>query len=284
MSTLSGDRGQVAGDSMRKRKGAKLGQHFLKHSWAAAKLAHAVPLKEGEVFLEIGTGKGVLTRELLKLGSVVAIEKDEELVLFLQETLAEGIATGRLCLIEQDIRDFDPATCNLLPATYIVAANIPYYITGEIIRQFLTAEHQPRAMALLVQKEVADRIVARDGKESILSISVKAYGTPRVVAKVGKSHFSPRPQVDSAILVIGNISKDFFTDISEEEFFSVVKAGFASKRKMLVSNLGSRLQMAGGREKLVACGIDEKARAENVTSDQWKCLAKLLSARAAHND
>ena len=265
--------------------GARLGQHFLKHGWAAAKLAHAVPLVAGEVFLEIGPGKGVLTKELLKLGPVVAIEKDEVLAENLKQIFSSDITAGRLKLITGDIRDFKPETYDLKSGTYIVAANIPYYITGEIIRQFLTAEHQPRAMALLVQKEVADRIVAKNDKESILSISVKAYGAPRIVGKVGKSHFSPPPSVDSAILVIDDISKRFFSDVSEDDFFDLVHRGFASKRKMLSRNLASSFELRASRSAMQRCGIPEKARAEDVSLEQWKCLTTDLSnlnARRSH--
>jgi 16S rRNA (adenine1518-N6/adenine1519-N6)-dimethyltransferase len=264
---------------MAKRRGARLGQHFLIHSWAAKKLAYAAAPKEGERIVEIGPGKGVLTRELLKLGHVIAIEKDEQLVAKLREAFAEEIGSATLTLVEDDIRNFDAKNYKLKTQNYVVAANIPYYITGEIIRQFLTAEAQPRAMALLVQKEVAQRIV--DTKESILSISVKAYGTPSIVAKVGKSHFSPPPSVDSAILLIDNISKEFFVGISEDAFFDVVRAGFASKRKMLANNLGGRWQVADGREAMHRCGIPENARAENVSIDQWKCLTRELTLQPA---
>lgn len=271
------------------KRGARLGQHFLTHVWAARKLAYVAAPREHETIVEIGPGKGVLTRELLQLGKVIAIEKDSELVKKLQEIFIEEIRTGRLILLEQDVRDFDPASCNLSAAGYVVAANIPYYITGEIIRQFLTADIQPRAMALLVQKEVAQRIVARrpaeggsasSGKESILSLSVKAYGTPRIVAKVGKSHFSPPPSVDSAILLIDDISKKFFDDISEEHFFTIVRAGFASKRKMLVNNLGVIFPVSDSREAQNTCRVSEKARAEDVQLTEWKCLVKHLISKA----
>ena len=129
--------------------GARLGQHFLIHSWAAKKLAYAAAPLPGEVIVEIGPGKGILTKELLALGPVIAIEKDEALVAVLRETFAIDIANGRLRIIEGDVRDFDPSS---IAQPYVLAANIPYYITGEIIRQFLTALHQPRALALLIQK------------------------------------------------------------------------------------------------------------------------------------
>lgn len=255
-----------------KRTGARLGQHFLKHGWAARALAHAVALRAGEVFVEIGPGKGMLTKELLLLGPVIAIEKDEALCTILRETFDDEIAAGRLRLIEGDVRDFDTAT---LTQPYVVAANIPYYITGEIIRHFLSAPRPPRAMALLIQKEVAQR--ATSEKESLLSLSIKAYGSPRIVEKVPAKHFSPPPSVDSAILLIDEISKSFFTDIAEADFFSILHLGFAQKRKMLIGNLSATYDKEVLRTAFERCGIDEKARAEDVSLSQWKQLVRRLS-------
>lgn len=251
---------------MRTKKGARLGQHFLRHGWAAAKLAHAAPLRAGEVYLEIGPGKGVLTGELLKLGPVVAVEKDGRLCSMLKAAFTKEIASGQLRLVNEDIRDIDLGAWRLLTGPYVVAANIPYYLTGELIRTLLTAAHPPRAAALLVQKEVADRIVARDGKESILSISVKAYGAPRIIARVGRSHFSPPPTVDSSILLIDDISKRFFGEISERDFFSLIRKGFAAKRKFLKTNLGSAARFE-------ACGVPLESRAEDLSLGAWRCLA-----------
>lgn len=253
-------------------RGAKLGQHFLIHSWAARTLAHAAAPSDGEVIVEIGPGKGILTRELLSLGPVIAIEKDPELVARVRESFASEIASGRLRIEEGDVRDFNPATIGV---PYVLAANIPYYITGEIIRQFLTAAAQPRAMALLIQKEVAQRIVSAKG--SILSMSVRAYGTPRLVERVSKSHFSPPPSVDSAILSVSDISKRFFDTVSEENFFEVLRAGFASKRKYAANNLGAVYGKDTALLALAACGIPEKARAEDLDLSQWKTLARVLT-------
>ncbi len=252
--------------------GRRLGQHFLNAQWVARDLIEAVAPKEGEVIFEIGPGRGALTERLLATGNVVvAIEKDEVLANILLEKFKSEIATGKLHLVQGDIRDADSYDV-LEERPYVIAANIPYYITGEIIRDFLTARHQPRAAALLIQKEVAERICARDGKESILSLSVKAYGSPRLVAKVPASAFNPPPAVDSAILLIDSISHDFFSEISEERFFALVKAGFSAKRKMLVGNLAKPLPDA--RAALEAAGIAPKARAENLTLDEWKALAR----------
>lgn len=257
-------------------RGAKLGQHFLKDAWAARAVARATLASPDEPILEIGPGKGILTKELLLISKkVIAVEKDDELIPLLQEKFADELASGALTLIHTDIRDFKPQDADLEAGKYILAANIPYYITGEIIRQFLTTALYPRAMSLLVQKEVAMRSV--DKKESILSLSIKAYGTPRVAAKVPRRHFSPPPSIDSAVLCIENISKDFFKNFSEESFFAVVKAGFAAKRKMLANNLGE----AFGKEKAIAAmekaGIQPKSRAEDVHLASWKMLTKHLT-------
>ena len=125
-----------------------------------------------------------------------------------------------------------------LPKGYALVANIPYYLTGEIFRMFLESSNQPRSMTLLVQKEVADRIVARDGKESVLSLSVKAYGTPKQEFKVPRGAFKPAPNVDSAVLTIRGISrKNFTTQEEERRFFALLHAGFAHKRKYVRKNL-----------------------------------------------
>ncbi|KKW07363.1 MAG: Ribosomal RNA small subunit methyltransferase A [Candidatus Kaiserbacteria bacterium GW2011_GWC2_49_12] len=253
--------------------GQRLGQHFLKTPWAARALAQAVGIGAKDTVLEIGPGKGALTRELLKTGArVVAIEKDEILADFLREKFAVEIASGLLTMVPGDIRDISPEELDLKDGTYVVAANIPYYITGEIIRQFLTTRAKPRAMALLVQKEVAQRIVSK--RESLLSLSVKAYGMPRVAAKVSRKNFSPPPAVDSAILVIESISTDFFKDLSEERFFKTIRAGFAQKRKFLVNNLAMQFRKSEMLEAFRACNVDNMVRAENVPLETWKCLVR----------
>lgn len=260
------------------KKGARLGQHFLTGTWAAHSLAASVGIHPGERVLEIGPGKGALTRELLATGGrVLAIEKDEVLAGGLSSTFAAEMESGMLQVVTDDIRNFEPGHFDLTAGEYVLAANIPYYITGEIIRQFLETDCQPRAMALLIQKEVADRIIARNGKESILSLSVKAYGTPSIVAKVSRGNFSPPPSVDSAILLIKDISKGFFENLEENVFFKVVKAGFASKRKFLANNLGVVFGKESVLQAFGTCNLTSKVRAEDVPLDMWKKLAYELS-------
>ena len=135
----------------------------------------------------------------------------------------------------------------------------------------------PDGRMLVTERPGRMRIVARDGKESILSISVKAYGTPSIVAKVSKGNFNPPPSVDSAILKIDGVSRDYFANISEEHFFKVVRAGFSSKRKKLASNLsifGKQLVQTAFSE----CGLGENVRAEDVTLEEWGKLCGLLAA------
>jgi 16S rRNA (adenine1518-N6/adenine1519-N6)-dimethyltransferase len=258
-----------------KRKGARLGQHFLTGQWAAKKLVDSARIGTHDTVLEIGPGRGALTKELLATGArVIAIEKDEALVVRLKETFRAELTNERLTLIESDVRNLDLKTTGI--GAYILAANIPYYITGEIIRQFLSSDVQPTTMALLVQKEVAKRIVARDKKESILSISVKVYGDPEIAVVVSRGNFAPPPSVDSAILVVRNISKEFFKSMDEGFFFKVVRAGFSSKRKFLAGNLGKEFWREKVLHAFIAADVPEKARAEDVTLYQWKKIAEKL--------
>ena len=248
--------------TMRAKK--SLGQHFLTSVSALQAIVEAGELTESDTILEIGPGKGGLTTELLIHGvKVIAVEKDRRLVVFLKKKFEKEVIKKQLTLVEEDILRF---TIN---KKYKIVANIPYYITGAIIEKFLSAEHQPERMILLVQKEVAERIAARDSKESILSLSVKVYGIPRIVRTVPRGSFTPIPHVDSAILAITNISRDNFIEVDEAWFFSLVKKGFSSKRKFLRTNIGA------SEEIFMKCTIPLKARAEDLTLNQWLCLARI---------
>ncbi|MDO8183598.1 MAG: 16S rRNA (adenine(1518)-N(6)/adenine(1519)-N(6))-dimethyltransferase RsmA [bacterium] len=221
-----------------------LGQNWLKNEQIVGEIVKAAKIKKGEKVLEVGPGQGVLTRALLDAGAqIVAVEKDDRLIDDLKQKFNLELANDRLEIIHHDILKFDPILIN---HQYKVVANLPYYITGEFIKKFLTTPNQPSLMVLMLQKEVAERIVARDGhrpggagKESVLSLSVKAYGTPKYVRTVARGNFIPAPKVDSAILLIENISKKLFRQnkVSETEFFTIIKKGFSSKRKQLKNNL-----------------------------------------------
>ncbi|MCE9629036.1 MAG: 16S rRNA (adenine(1518)-N(6)/adenine(1519)-N(6))-dimethyltransferase RsmA [Candidatus Vogelbacteria bacterium] len=277
-----------------------LGQNWLNSPSAINKIVTAGEIKPTDTILEIGPGRGALTKALLATGAkVVAIEKDHQLISDLENTFEPELKNGQLQLLEGDILQASellslkniaqadraehsnfPAgkyahSENLIASSYKVIANIPYYITGELLRLFFETTNQPSLMVLMVQKEVAERIVARDGKESILSISVKVYGTPKIIATVPAGAFIPKPNVDSAILAITNINHQAFPNTQTEvDFFAIVKQGFAQKRKLVKNNINC------SEEIMTKCNLNIKARAETLTVSDWLCLTKNLK----HND
>jgi 16S rRNA (adenine1518-N6/adenine1519-N6)-dimethyltransferase len=250
-----------------------LGQNFLKSEPALKRIVEAGEIKLDDIILEIGPGKGALTRKLLeKAGLVIAIEKDYELFGFLKMKFEKEISSGKLKLVNDDILEFYTSNYNLETRTYKIIANIPYNITGAILKKFLTEKHQPLLMVLMVQHEVAKRIIASDKKESILSISVKAYGEPKMIMKVPARYFSPAPKVDSAVILIKNISRRNFMKNDEERFWEIVKAGFAHKRKKLSGNL-KILKNESLASVLEELGLENK-RAEDLTLEDWLALIK----------
>ncbi|MDB5189688.1 MAG: hypothetical protein JWN49_14 [Parcubacteria group bacterium] len=252
-----------------------LGQNFLMHPQIAERIVMSANLPEGATVLEIGPGTGMLTRALLaKVGKVVAVETDDGLVPELQETFASEIAAGKLELIHGDIRSFDPTSLGI---PYALVANIPYYITGEIMRMFLETAHKPYSMTLLVQKEVAERIARSHDKQSILSLSVKAYGVPSYCFTVPRGALRPAPNVDSAVISIQNIRNNAFSSPEEEKmFFKVLKTGFAHKRKRLAKNLEDLVPAPFALQTLRDSGLDENIRSEDVSLESWKTLAGII--------
>ncbi len=259
-----------------------LGQNFLNSEHVGEQIIDCANLSGMDCVLEIGPGKGMLTEKLLKkAGKVIAVEKDDALIPFLQDKFGAEIASGKLTLVHDDILLCDLSSYNLKPNSFKLVANIPYYITGLLFRKFLEEGPQPSEMVVMVQKEVALRILARDKRESLLSVSVKVYGEPSIVTYVGAGNFTPKPNVDSAVLKISNISRDFFKDgsgaLDEKYFFEFLKTGFAHKRKHLLGNLLATDIARGKLEEIFKkINISPTCRAENLTSQDWKRLAKEL--------
>ena len=259
-----------------------LGQHFLNSTHVLDQIIEAAHIEKGEIVLEIGPGTGILTKRLLESGAnVVAIEKDARAEEVLREKFEQELKSGQLTLIQGDVLN-DASLDSFLHTSqtkkYALVANIPYYITGAILEKFLEHEPRPDRMVLLVQKEVAERIVARDGKESILSISVKAFGTPKLVAKVTRGAFTPPPTVDSAILSIENINNTLFQqkNVVISRFFEIVRAGFAHKRKYVIRNLEAITSKESLEKAWEYTQFDPKKRAEDIMPAQWIEIASQL--------
>lgn len=261
--------------SIRAKK--SLGQNFLHSKSVLEKMARAGNVSSKDTVVEVGPGKGSLTEVLLKTGAnVIAIEKDDRLIPILQEKFSLEIVSGQFTLIHGDALEFNPKTWQLAANGYKLVANIPYYITGLLLRHFLESKIPPSTIVLLVQKEVAERIVARDSKESILSLSVKYFGTPTYIGKVSKNLFTPKPKVDSAIILIEDIQKNH-PEGEQEAFFKLVKAGFAQKRKLLIKNLEKVATKEAFKTVFQKVQIGETARAETVPIEKWKNLASLFT-------
>jgi 16S rRNA (adenine1518-N6/adenine1519-N6)-dimethyltransferase len=253
---------------MTHRAKKSLGQHFLRSKSAIRSIVSAGSVAEGDTVLEIGPGEGVLTEALLF---------DHALIPILEERFKNEISAGKLILIEKDVLKFDAESHGLFAGKYKLVANIPYYITGAIFEKFLTEKNPPSLLVVLIQKEVATRIVARDKKESILSVSVKAFGVPKIIEKVPASAFRPAPKVDSAILLVNNVSqKNFDGSYSTEHFFKIVRAGFAHKRKLLSRNLEDVSAKDAISQAFLKNNISTNARAEDLPIETWFRFAKSL--------
>lgn len=254
-----------------------LGQNFLTSDVVPRWLTAAGAVTEFDTILEIGPGTGALTKSLLATGAtVVAIEADERAVTILTTTFPAEIAAKKLQLHHLDARTLDPESLGLTHGSFKVVANIPYYLSGFLLRTLLEGKAQPNTLVFLMQKEVVNRI-ARDSKESILSLSVKAFGEPKYIKTVTRGHFNPPPKVDSAILQITSISRNNFTDVSEPAiFFNLLHLGFGQKRKQLLSNFAQIYAREMLTELFTTLTIPLDARAETIPLATWLDLTHHL--------
>jgi len=216
-----------------------LGQHFLTCQWVVDTLIKSAELSLSDTVLEIGPGTGILTRALAQHSKkVIAIEKDEGLARQLKEKLALG-GIKNVEVIAGDILKIFP---EILPAVdFKIVANIPYYLTGRLLRLIFEKEPRPKTVVLTIQKEVALRITAQPPDMNLLALSVQAFGKPKIIKTIPKECFSPKPKVESAIISISDISDKFFISnhISPDLFFRVARTAFSKKRKMLRHTLGA---------------------------------------------
>jgi 16S rRNA (adenine1518-N6/adenine1519-N6)-dimethyltransferase len=254
-----------------------LGQHFLNSDFVPKKMCDAGNVTAGDIVLEIGPGTGVLTRELLvRDAKVIAVEADTRAITSLEETFPAEITSGQLVIHHHDARKLDMETFGLEDLQFKVIANIPYYISGLLFRQCLESDIQPDTLVFLVQKEVAQRI-ARDKKESILSLSVKIFGDPSYIDTITRGHFTPPPAVDSAIIAVHNINKERLQGISTSQFFAVLHAGFGQKRKQFAGNLKHLFDKQAVATVLTELELPTDIRAEDMQVEQFVTLINKLS-------
>lgn len=231
-------------------------------------------MTETDTVLEIGPGLGTLTSELLRRADkVLAVEFDAELA----RKLPAQFPGKNLEVVQSDILSFD---LSRLPAGYKVAANVPYYITSKIVQLLMTAANKPSIAVLLVQKEVAERLAAQPGDMSILAVSAQLFADVTLGDVVPAELFTPPPKVDSQVVILRTRPTSFLTDVTEKEFFRVVKAGFSAKRKKLRSSLagGLGIDKQAAEQLLQDAGIDPDNRAENLSLDQWRTLARIAAS------
>jgi 16S rRNA (adenine1518-N6/adenine1519-N6)-dimethyltransferase len=245
-----------------------LGQHWLKDDVILSKIADAGQINTKDTVLEIGPGHGYLTKHLVKKANqVVAVEIDRHLA----SGLASHFRIPNLQVVRSDILKFD---LSQLPKGYKVIANIPYYLTGHLLRRLSSAPNPPSSMVLLVQKEVAERIVAQPGKMSALAVGVQLHYEAKLDQIVPAKMFIPPPKVDSQVVILKRRARPLFKDLDEKQFFQVVRAGFSNPRKKLRSSLSAGLQISKPQADrlLEQADINGDLRPESLSLQQWHSL------------
>ncbi len=248
------------------------GQNFLVTEGVYDKIVASADISSEDTIVEVGPGLGFLTAKLAKQAKkVIAVELDDRLAAVLKIAIdSQGVENVEI--VNQDILKFNPE--NIGP--YKIVANIPYNISSILLRTFLGSNNRPGIMVLMLQKEVAERIVAQAPDMSLLALSVQFYGTPQIIKEVKAGNFWPEPKVDSAILKI-TIKKNKYSSEEQKLFFRLAKIGFAAKRKMLKNNLCGGLKLKGEDKKIVEelmekLAFNPRVRAEDLRLEDWENL------------
>jgi 16S rRNA (adenine1518-N6/adenine1519-N6)-dimethyltransferase len=242
-----------------------LGQHWLADGPTLKSICDSAGLNQNDIVLEIGPGLGSLTRYLVsRVKRVVAVELDESLAAKLPKT----VEASNLEVLHADILSFD---LTKLPAGYKVVANIPYYLTSNLLRVLSESVNPPASMTVLVQKEVAERICAAPGQMSVLAVSLQLYYECALGQEVPARLFTPPPKVDSQVVLLKRRAKPLFSDLDIGKFFRIVKAGFSERRKKLRSSLAGGLNITKEEADnlLKHAGIDGNLRAQELSLEDW---------------
>lgn len=261
----------------------QLGQHWLKDRHILDDIAEAAEITDGDFVLEVGPGLGTLTSSLLRFagsGEVLCVEFDPNLA----QKLPNQFPGKNLKIVNEDFLNFN---LDALPKNYKVAANVPYYITAKIIEKLLTSTNKPKVAALLVQKEVAQRLAAKDGELSILAISSQIFAEVSTGNIVNRSFFTPPPKVDSQVVIFHTRDKDLIelynaehnSSITEKQLFRIIKAGFMAKRKKIGTSLSANLVIDKSNilDTLNKANISSEIRAQDLTIDDWLKLTDVLN-------
>ena len=252
-----------------------LGQHFVVEPNTVRRIAELSGVGPGDRVVEIGPGLGCLTLALAEAGaSVVAIEIDDVLADVLSEVVTEFGCSDRVEVVHADATEVNwPALFEARADSGIrwtVVANLPYNVSVPLVCDLLDFAPAVRRLVVMVQKEVAQRLVAVPGEEAygLPSVKVAYYGTSRMMGRVPPTVFLPRPSVDSALVEVvrRNIPA---VEVDEDAFFALVRCGFGQRRKMLRRSLAGLLD----ESRIVAAGVDPTSRAEELDLDQWAALA-----------
>ncbi len=262
----------------------KWGQHFLTDPRILESIVDAAEVTPADTILEIGPGLGHLTRALARrAGRVVAVEVDAELTAKLQNDFAD---VAHVAILQGDVLDAEPVEwitkggAGLGPApSFKVVANLPYYITSAILRHVLQAAHKPRLLVVMVQRQVAQRIVARPPAMSLLAVSVHFFAQPRIVRTIAAGAFYPPPQVDSAVVRMDVFAQARLDPAETARLFEIVRAGFGERRKQLRNSLARGLSREPDAiaAALARAGILPTRRAETLTLDEWVALYRALA-------
>ncbi len=255
-----------------------LGQNFLHDPNALAKIVASAEVGPGDTVVEIGPGTGALTDVLArKAARVIAVELDDRLLPLLEARFG---ALDQVEIVHADILDTDVGRLTGgLP--YLVVANVPYYITGAILRHLFESQPRPARMVLTMQLEVAEKLVAKPGDLSLIGVSAQFYARPRIVAKFPPAVFYPRPEVGSAVVRLDVYDTPPVAVPNDEVFFAVVRAGFSQKRKQLRNALAGGLSLTSDEASALCAraGVDPQRRAETLTLAEWGALTSAFAER-----
>lgn len=257
------------------------GQNFLINEKIYDDIVKAADISSGDIIIEVGPGLGFLTAKLAaRAKQVVAVELDEKLASYLQIGIdSQGV--DNVAVIHENILDFNLQeyfSRQGWPLKYKIVANLPYNISSVFLRRFLTSQHKPEVLVLMLQKEVVERIAATPPDMSVLALSVQYYAVPQIIREVKAGNFWPEPKVDSAVIRI-DVKNQSFDAQTDKLFFRLVKMGFSSKRKMLKNNLaaGLHINTQDIAAVLLKTGIKATTRAEDLLLEDWqKLFAALL--------